>query len=227
MPFVRGDIVGGSYQGRSLAFSNSRCVNLYPEKSRTGGAKGPGVLYSCPGLVEHLRLSAEPIRAMAASQDTLYILAGTSLYAAKNAVAPTTDTTLQQTIPLGHASLVVNDGYTTSTGASRIQVGVADGGSWAVYTYDTKDSAKALSRVNVSGESGGFYQADMATWIHGFGVFIAKNSNKVYTTKSYDLATVSGLSFGVAGLHLGSLNAVAQLNQEIWLFSPLGLRSLV
>ena len=75
------DFISGAYKGRSVAIDSQECVNLYPEISESGNAKGKISLIGTPGKRLFVDFGYGTIRAIySTSDDRCFVVTGNRLY---------------------------------------------------------------------------------------------------------------------------------------------------
>jgi hypothetical protein len=72
--------VGPSYRSQSRIASDDRCVNFYPEKIESPGAKVQWALYPTPGLLMFAEGMTGPIRALYTNNGRVFVIGGSNLY---------------------------------------------------------------------------------------------------------------------------------------------------
>jgi hypothetical protein len=216
MPFV--PLLGGNYQGRSIAAASRRlAVNLYPEANPEDGQPlAPVTYYGTPGLrILTTSPNVENVRnAHRATNGNLYVVVGPSVYAISNTFVWTL---------LGS----VVDGTTPLSFADNGLVIVAVDGSTTGYAIDM--ATNTFGKIN----DPNFLGARTVTQMDGFFIFERPGTNKFYISLSnvtYALLN-SGTAFNpldiaaksskadpivsVSAIH-GVLWLIGQLTTEIW-----------
>ena len=170
-------LVGGSYQERSLAFDAQRSINLYAVADPQGA--DTAALYGTPGLVQFANLGTDAIRGcFRAANDRAFAVSGSSLYE----VFTDGTSTLRGTLITGTGALTMDD--------NGFQLGICDGEFVYMFTY----ASNVFARVT----DADLPLASGISFIDGYFVIAEKDSGKFYISGLYDGTTWDALDFASA-----------------------------
>lgn len=204
--------IGPSYTLQSVNVDCQRCVNLFPEVNALGTGKEHEVaaLVPTPGLRLLLTLTDSPMRGMwNASNGTLFVVAGATLYSVSSSWVATSIGTLN-----------------TSTGP----VSISDNGLHVMlvdgsygYTWTIASSTFAVIT------DPDFYAADQVTFQDGYFILNKKNSNQFFisglngiTFAALDISTAEGKPDSVVGVLSANQNLIVFGSQSIEVYYDSG-----
>lgn len=192
------DLVGPSYQERSLPFDAQRTVNLYPVVDETQKGKEIAALYGTPGLLNFVTCGSGPVRGeLAAANGRAFVVSGATLYEITALAVATSRGTLLTT-----SSIV-------SMADNGLQLAVCDGTDLYILTYATNVFAKV---TDVDFPGGG-----TVAFIDGYFVVNVPSSGKFYISALYDGTSWAALDFATAESSPDNLARVYNAVGQLWL----------
>jgi len=195
-------LTGGAYQARNVIASAQRCLNLYVETMpQAVGEPSPAALYPTAGLVRVAYLPQGPVRGLyRATNDTLYAVGGSTLYAISLAWLP---------VALGS----ITPGLTSP-------VSMSDNGNTLVLVDGTSNGWQVTLATNafapVSDPTGSFRGADRVDYLDTYLLFNVPGTPQFQTTQSLAV-TFDSLYFANKESHSDLLVTLAVAKREIWL----------
>ena len=195
-------LIGQAYENRSLAVSAQECINLYPERTESGG-RSVGALHGTPGLKSPLASPGNgPIRGMHVMDGILYVVSGAELYSVTTAGVAISLGTIAGT---GRASLQINN----KSSAVTQQLCIVNGGQG--FIYDTTNGLVSISDVD-------FHAADVVGFIDTYFLFNWRGTHKFFMSNSNDGAAYTSTDFGEKITFSDNLVSLLVDHKEVWLF---------
>lgn len=182
-----------SYRLDSQQASNARLVNCYAEQVPPGG-KSPVVLRLAPGVTSYVATGAAEGRGLHAWQQTLYAVAGTTLYRVSGGVA-----TSCGTIPgTGRVFMTAN--------VATLVVTVPGGDS---YAWDGSTLAQITDADFTARQVGA------SDFLDNFLVFVEEGSGRFFSSDLADATLYDALLFATAEVAPDNLVTLACNQQEV------------
>lgn len=207
-PIKFNGFIGGSHNSRSSFFDSQRCVNLFPQISKSGTSKNVAALFGVPGkeieqFFYQLPLSGGPINggirgSLRVNQSLALVAAGPYLWK-YSAIAE---------VP----SVVGNlDAYSTPVvmAYNGIDVMIVTGPSAYVYTVATGAFVKITSLA--------FKGADTVGFVNGYFVWNQPGTGRYQISDLYS-TTINPLNYATAEGSPDLLLSLLVDHSEIWLF---------
>lgn len=170
-------LVGGSYQERSLPFDAQRSINLYPVADPQGA--DTAALYGTPGLEEFEDLGADAIRGcFRAANERAFAISGSSFYE----IFSNGTSTLRGTLDTGTGAITMAD--------NGFQLGICDGEFVYMFTYASNIFAR-VTDADLPLASG-------ISFIDGYFIIAEKDAGKFYISGLYDGTSWDSLDFASA-----------------------------
>lgn len=186
------EFVGQSASDRdNIAANPSRLTNCYREPT----VGGPFVLKSVPGMTPHARISTVFVRALMATQGSLFALAGGSLV---RIGADGSLTTLGATLDSANASLSTNNGDITAV----------IGGKY--YTWD--------GTVLVDPTPGAFSAFGSVEFFANYTILTEQGGRRWQWSDLADAGNLPGLNFQTADGRDDNLVRAFSIGGQLWLF---------
>ncbi|MCK5616755.1 hypothetical protein KAR91_83610 [Candidatus Pacearchaeota archaeon] len=197
---MRIPIIGGSYKGRSVNINPQETINYYPILDQQGG-KHIKALIGTPGLVEFSDIGSDvEIRGMIVRGNSLYAVAGTTLYSIDvEGVATALGGALGTT---GGHVWMAHDG----TNIMVVDPGV-DG-------YTQAGAAGALTVI----ADADFPTPSTLTWQDGFFIISKEGTGQFFISASYDPTDWTATDYATAEANPDNLVAAFSNNLAVWLF---------
>lgn len=192
--------VGPSYQAQSLNVDAQACVNWFPEfhPLGTGKEKEIASLVPTPGLNLLLTLDTSPTRgAWAASNGTLFWVAGNKLYSISSAWSETELGTLNSST--GPVSMADNGTYLV----------IVDGTDGYTWNMDTSTFAEITDEH--------FSSSDQVTYQDGYFIFNKSGTGQFFISGLNDV-TFDGLDISSAEGNPDNVVGVIANNQNLFVF---------
>ncbi len=190
-------LVGSTYQERSLPFNAQRTVNAFPVKTKKG--KEVDALYGTPGLKEFCIAGSGAIRAeFYSSNGRAFVVSGSEVYEIDVAGNATLRGTIDQT--QGNVSIDEN----------ATQLGICDGQSLYIFTYEDNDFSK------VSDDD--LPLCGSLAVIDSYFIVNKNNSGQFYISTVADGANWAALDFASAESSPDKLLRVYNALGQLWLF---------
>lgn len=194
---MRIGLVGSTNQSRSLPFDAQRTINLFPVLNEQG--KEQAALYGAPGLFDFTTIGAGPVRGcFKAGNGRVFFVSGAKLYEVEQ------DGSFTERGFLKQSSGFVN------IGENFTQLGVCDGQTLYIFTYDTN------AFVEVSDPD--FPGASSFTTLDQYFIVSKPDSNQFFISTVADGAGWAALDFASAESSLDTLIAVYGALGLLWLF---------
>lgn len=199
----------GSYTARSVIASAQRCCNLYGEKNPEG-SETPFTFYNTPGLAPLGSAPNAPARGLYwANSDSLYYVAGSTLYNVSSSWVLTSVGTLNSNSGIvsfadNGTTMVVVDGT-----ASGYQVDLLS-------NVFSPISPAANSPPPLGGGVYAFYGATRCDMIDGFMVFNQPGTRNFYSTYNNEIV-FDALYFAAKNGYSDNLVTIIVTRREIWL----------
>lgn len=190
------NLVGPSYQMKSLPFDAQRTVNLFPVTDEMG--KEVSALYGTPGLTKIASVGTGPgRRAFCAANDRAFIVSGAALYELNSDYTSTLRGALAAST--GNVSMAENG----------LQLGVCDGGSLYMFKYSDNSFTKVTSGLPSS--------IAYITAIDGYFVAVETNTGHFYISSNLDGTTWDALDFATAESNPDNLSAAENAAGQLYL----------
>lgn len=190
------NLVGPTYQERSLPFDAQRTVNMYPVFDQMG--KEVAALYGTPGLAEFSNIGGFPIRGLfQATNGRGFAVSGSQLYEISQSGTSTSRGTLDQSS--GIVSMAENG----------FQLCICDGTSLYIFTYATNVFQK-VTDVDLP-------LVGTVTFIDGYFVINRNNTGSFYISALYDGTSWNALDFATAESSPDDLVRVYNAIGQLWL----------
>lgn len=192
------NLVGPTYQQRSLPFDAQRTINFWPIFDQNG--KEVSALYGTPGLSLFATAGAQGHRqAFTASNGRAFFVAGSSLYE----VLANGTATSRGTLLTSFGNISIDENGT--------QLGICDGKNLYIFTYNTN----VFSIVTGGGlpSSIGFITA-----IDNYFVVNENDTGKFYISSLGDGTSWDALDFATAESNPDNLLCVKNAIGQLWLF---------
>lgn len=199
-------LFGVGVAGKSLSVTAQRRLNCYYE-IRDDSDKANIVIYGTPGLTVNRTLTPTPngqIRAVHASNNYLYVVAGSYFY--KIALDGSTNTV--------NTSLMVSQSGPCTMVDNGVQLLVVDGANGYIQT-NLNSPGGTFTKIVSAGFPNGCYTA---TFIAGYFIVENPGTGQFFVSASYDGTTWSALSFATAEQSPDNLVAVDSINGLLCLF---------
>lgn len=171
------NLVGGSYQMRSLPLDAQRTINLFPVADQQGAE--PSALYGTPGLSLFSTAGTGAIRGcFSPANGRAFVVSGNALYEIDSAGTATSRGTLNTS---SGAVTMADNGF---------QLMIVDGTNGYIFTY--------LTNVFVQITDGDFPSPKYVSFVDGYFVVTKNNSGQFYISALYDGLTWAALDFASA-----------------------------
>lgn len=191
------DLVGPSYQGRSIPFDAQRTINLFPVIDEKG--KEPAALFGTAGLAPFTTVGAGAIRGMfKAGNGRVFCVSGATLYEIERNGSHIERGLLKQ-----------SSGF-VSMGENFTQMGICDGKTLYIFTYDSN----AFSEVADPDFPGASSFASMDSYF----IVSKPKSNQFYISNVADGQSWAALDFASAESSPDTLVSVYAALGLLWLF---------
>lgn len=175
------DFVGGSYMLRSVAVDCQRTINLMPSIHELGNGKSKIFLERTPGLKKIVETKAVVRKLYLDSRGDWYSIEGTEF--CKYTFDPTEDTPRRRV--LGN---ITSETGLVDINDNGFDIGIVDGAG--LYAYNYKDDT--FSQLNPEAWQG----SDSITYFSSYFVYIKKDTQQFYISKSYAINEMNALDFG-------------------------------
>lgn len=198
-------LVGSSYQQRSLPFDAQRCVNLFAIADQQGA--DVAALYGTPGLELFSTAGIGAVRGCyAAANGRAFAVSGSTLYEISSNGTATDRGTL-----LGSSGIV-------TIADNGFQLGICDGDAVYMFTYATNAFAQVSDADLPS--------AKTISFVDGYFIVVKNNSGQFYISDLYDGTSWDALDFAsaesspddlqIATNFAGQLGLFGSTTTEIW-----------
>lgn len=192
------DLVGQTYDQRSLPFNAQRCINLFPVVDQTG--KEVTALYGTPGLIEFATAGNGAMRgAFRSANGRAFFVSGKGLYEVTSAGVTTLLGSLN-TIS-GHVSMC--EGTT--------QLAICDGEELYSLTYST-DTFADVTDADLPASVG------FVTNIDGYFVVNENDTGRFYISSINDVTSWDALDYATAESSPDTLKLCLNAVGQLWLF---------
>lgn len=188
-------MLGSAYRSRSPNLANQAAINIYPEIVESKSGKEVGAFYGTPGLILKVNLPGGPIRAERALGLTLYVVAGSSVYAVQ-----------------ADFSYTLLGSIATSTGPvsmvdNGVQVGIFDSvGGYSII-------ANVMANITLP-----FPNPGTATYQDGFVLVNQVGTFIIWQSNLNDLTTWDPLNFSTEDGQPDDVVALADLHRQVIVF---------
>lgn len=190
-------LVGSSYQQRSLPFNAQRCVNLYAVFDEQGA--DVAALYGTPGLKLFAIAGLGSIRGcLATANDRAFVVSGAELYEISSNGAATL-----------RGSLLGTDGIVTMAD-NGFQLGICDGDKVYILTYAT-NAFTVVTDPDIP-------SAKTISFVDGYFVVVKNGSGQFYISALYNGLSWNALDFASAESSPDELNIATNFVGQLGLF---------
>lgn len=198
------NLVGSSYQQRSLPFNAQRMVNLFPVIDKDGA--DVAALYGTPGLQLFATAGSGPIRGCLTAANRAFVVSGSSLFE------------LSSTGVSSNRGALGTSSGTVTMADNGFQLAICDGDKVYIFTYATN----AFVQVN----DPDLPSAKNISFVDGYFVVTKNDSGQFYISALYDGLSWNALDFAsaesspdnlsIATQFVGQLGLFGQNTTEIW-----------
>lgn len=194
------NLVGPSYQMRSIPFDAQRTINLFPVLDQMG--KEVSALYGTPGLSVFATCGTGPIRATFSSTNgRAFAVSGTTLYEISSAGVATSIGSL----------LGINQNNLITIDENPTQMAICDGAALYIFTYATNNFAQVTDPDLPS-------SVGTVTFIDTYFVVNKNSSGQFYISGNNDGTSWAALDFATAESSPDNLARVLNAVGQLWLF---------
>jgi hypothetical protein len=193
-------LFGSETKGLSQFLSSQRRVNCYYELIPSGEKDANVVIRGTPGYFQFTQLPSTPIKGGIVVNQTLYVVAGMSLYSVNQAGVSTL---------LGVMSNITNN--IVALASNGLQILISTGSLGYTYTIATNTLAQITS--------GGYPQSTASNcFLNGFFIVNNPGTSQFYISDVYDGTTWEALQFASAEVIPDNLLAVSALHNNLILW---------
>jgi hypothetical protein len=192
------NFVGPSYVSQSPLVDCERCVNLYPERIESAGAKTRYALYPTPGLTVFARLSQAPVRGLFAIDGRMIAVGGTNQHEVFSGGT---------TSVLGAMLMDHNPVTFSSSGDGGQELSITSGNS--LYVYDLLGGT-FYGAMTTGATMGGFMDS--------FFLSLDSVNSKLKISDAYDGQTWQATQFAQRSSGSDKWKAMLVRRPDIWLF---------
>src|ERR1700731_61940 len=197
--------LGGTYVSKSRDLVYNRAVNIYPELVETKEGKAVGAMYGCDGLKQlATTFAGQPVRGLYfASTGVLYGVVGHFVFSC--------DQFFRVTYLGGGSSQLLTNSGSVNFADNGQQLLIIDGLNGWCLNFSTQVFTNVLPG-NISGIP------LTLTYQDGFALVGFAGGNKFYQSNLNDFTAWNGLAFSSADSTPTKINAMFDVNREVWIF---------